>query len=306
MKHLIPLILACVSVERVACAQLDVRARVSEEHVLVSALNHSTFVTSDARVFSGRLDIDFVSNDPGFNSFSGDLPVGEAVEWDFMPMRHDGVTSTLFYWDGVGSEPAFGLSPAEVTLFGQNFASIDADGGDEIVVGPILFRADSEGPSNPGGGTHTHRDFLVHDGTFNQNTTPDEGFYLTSMRLRVDGFARSDPFFVVLGTDGSSTADQGQIVLPWVEDNADALVLRGDHNFDGVVDAADYTVWRDGLGATHTPADADDWIANYGAVADPPASALQVPEPAILGLFLQVGVLQSVFSRRLGHFVDRS
>ncbi len=29
-------------------------------------------------------------------------------------------------------------------------------------------------------------------------------------------------------------------------------VLDGDYNLDGTVDAADYTVWRDGLGTTFT------------------------------------------------------
>ncbi|MDA8746239.1 dockerin type I domain-containing protein, partial [Rubripirellula amarantea] len=58
-------------------------------------------------------------------------------------------------------------------------------------------------------------------------------------------------------------------------------VLEGDFNDNGVVDAADYTVWRDNLGATVTPytgADADGdgqvdandyqlWKANFGATA---------------------------------------
>ncbi len=39
----------------------------------------------------------------------------------------------------------------------------------------------------------------------------------------------------------------------------------GDYNGDLRVDAADYTVWRDGLGTTFTQADYDVWSENYGA-----------------------------------------
>lgn len=57
------------------------------------------------------------------------------------------------------------------------------------------------------------------------------------------------------------------------------LGLAGDFNGDGVVDAADYVVWRDGLGATYSQSDYDDWRANYGATA-PAADGAAVPEPA--------------------------
>jgi hypothetical protein len=77
--------------------------------------------------------------------------------------------------------------------------------------------------------------------------------------------------------------------------------LAGDYNGDGIVDAADYTVWRDTSGATGIGLAADGnadlvvdaadygiWRANFGAVA--PAAALNdagaagVPEPATWGL----------------------
>lgn len=63
--------------------------------------------------------------------------------------------------------------------------------------------------------------------------------------------------------------------------------LAGDFNADGVVDAADYTVWWDGLGVTYTAADYNVWRANYGATAPPQAAS--VPEPAtgiVLSLLL--------------------
>ena len=41
-------------------------------------------------------------------------------------------------------------------------------------------------------------------------------------------------------------------------------MTTGDYNRDGTVDAADYVVWRSGLGTTYTQADYDVWRANFG------------------------------------------
>lgn len=58
--------------------------------------------------------------------------------------------------------------------------------------------------------------------------------------------------------------------------------LAGDFNRDGVVDAADYTAWRDGSFGEYTQADYDSWRANYGSVGGPTGVALDTksaPEP---------------------------
>jgi hypothetical protein len=73
------------------------------------------------------------------------------------------------------------------------------------------------------------------------------------------------------------------------------LTLPGDYNEDEIVDAADYTVWRDHLGSgTSLPNDdtagveQDDyrrWKANFGESAGAGSSAFDnvaVPEPATL------------------------
>jgi hypothetical protein len=75
-------------------------------------------------------------------------------------------------------------------------------------------------------------------------------------------------------------------------------VLPGDYNADGLVDAADYTVWRDNQGATVpagtlgdgdrngvvTQADYDLWSANYGRTLA--ATTTAVPEPKALAAAL--------------------
>ncbi len=75
--------------------------------------------------------------------------------------------------------------------------------------------------------------------------------------------------------------------------------FSGDYNEDGIVDAADYTVWRDSQGATGSglAADGDDngvvnlddydlWVTNYGNVISSPAAARTVPEPNTFFLFM--------------------
>lgn len=86
----------------------------------------------------------------------------------------------------------------------------------------------------------------------------------------------------------------------------------GDYNFDGVVDAADYTAWRDSLGSTvDLAADGDGdgeitiddyeiWRQNYGAMLGVSAGqvALAVPEPVAATLLATAWVLVSVPGRK--------
>jgi hypothetical protein len=79
--------------------------------------------------------------------------------------------------------------------------------------------------------------------------------------------------------------------------------LAGDYNNDGVVDAADYSIWRDTLGSTvdrradgdnsgmvNSP-DYDIWAENFGAMSGAGASGVAsnsqaAPEPASVTLML--------------------
>ena len=62
--------------------------------------------------------------------------------------------------------------------------------------------------------------------------------------------------------------------------------LAGDFNGDGTVDAADYTVWRDGLGTNFVQADYGVWVANFGATTS--VSSNSVPEPNSILLLLSL------------------
>jgi hypothetical protein len=54
----------------------------------------------------------------------------------------------------------------------------------------------------------------------------------------------------------------GGLLDGWDETGSDTRL--GDFNGDGSVDAADYTVWRNGFGEDYTAQDYVDWKANYG------------------------------------------
>jgi hypothetical protein len=73
-------------------------------------------------------------------------------------------------------------------------------------------------------------------------------------------------------------------------------MTEGDYNHDGLVDAADYVVWRKtGINGQQGY---DTWRANYGSPPPPPASgtAAAVPEPATL-LFCLLAVCVAAASR---------
>ncbi|MEN1680963.1 MAG: hypothetical protein AAGJ46_15345 [Planctomycetota bacterium] len=56
--------------------------------------------------------------------------------------------------------------------------------------------------------------------------------------------------------------------------------LPGDYNGDGAVDAADYTVWRDGLSPDSSISGYTLWRENFGATLPAASGAGSVPEPA--------------------------
>jgi hypothetical protein len=58
------------------------------------------------------------------------------------------------------------------------------------------------------------------------------------------------------------------------------VTVDGDFNEDGTVDAADYTVWRNGLGTIYTQADYELWKTHFGQTAGSGDNRAAAPEPA--------------------------
>jgi hypothetical protein len=77
----------------------------------------------------------------------------------------------------------------------------------------------------------------------------------------------------------------------WIARLDAAATLPGDFNHNGTVDAADYVVWRKGLGSTYTMADYEVWRAHFGETAGSGAAlpsteplTANIPEPTAAAL----------------------
>jgi hypothetical protein len=281
------------------------------------------------RTFKGAFPASYTIRDPGFNALgegSVNLPPGvEALPgdavlgWDFSPMRIDNLAANLFYWNGADSDGVpgftsddvrFGPQPGPGYRFYMRNFSYFVTGADAAVPGGPIGETDTDGS------LHAHIDFFLDDGDGDSGTTPAHGMYLLSLRLRMPSLKTSLPAYLVFRTHGASIAALDNAAIPWVSDNADTLVLLGDYNKNGVVEAADYTVWRNSLGQTGfaRPADGDAsgtvelddffvWRDNYGKVSPTSGNAASLadwvvaaPEPSGLSLaILTLALLAAQF-----------
>ena len=144
-----------------------------------------------------------------------------------------------------------------------------------------------------GGGNWTHR----VNSTYGQSYVSDDIFgtgpYTMNLAIGNAATPGNYPITVMFAGDGPV----GKAYSPAFNLEIQAAGVAGDYNNDGTVDAADYTVWRDGLGTTYVAADYDVWKAHFGETAGFSAillSAMAIPEPASLAI-LAVGVLAAPF-----------
>lgn len=126
---------------------------------------------------------------------------------------------------------------------------------------------------------------------------------------------KEDPFSENGGANGGGyTISDFELVY----DDGIEVLLSGDFNDDGTVDAADYTVWRDNLGGDAATLngngdgdgnvdslDYDLWVANYGSSSSSATSAA-VPEPSSLFIVLSTTFLGSIRSRRAANVTSPS
>jgi hypothetical protein len=76
---------------------------------------------------------------------------------------------------------------------------------------------------------------------------------------------------------------QGEFELREIRTNS-TDPLPGDFNSDGVVNAADYVVWRNGYPEQYNASQLDAWRENFGAGTGSGMSAAVVPEPTSVAL----------------------
>jgi formylglycine-generating enzyme required for sulfatase activity len=138
-------------------------------------------------------------------------------------------------------------------------------------------------------------------GTFDQagNVTEWTETITSRSTTSTDRAIRGGTFLSFVGSPSSQAAQLGASAT--LEDDligfriaqiAIPAPLAGDFNNDGVVGAADYVVWRDGLGVSFAPADYWVWRSQFGkTVASTAISA--IPEPAAW-LLLTMGGLSII------------
>jgi len=121
-----------------------------------------------------------------------------------------------------------------------------------------------------------------------------EGNLLGSTPLASDGgeLAIGSPIDPSLLTDETELTLRynipgvGQITGGVLFTSAAVVSIPGDYNGNGVVDAADYVIWRNGASPDSTQAGYDLWAGNYGSTSAPAfagaSSAAAIPEPVAL------------------------
>ncbi|MEN1679659.1 MAG: hypothetical protein AAGJ46_08700 [Planctomycetota bacterium] len=124
----------------------------------------------------------------------------------------------------------------------------------------------------------------------------------TDLQLLADAWVLDEGQAPITAAEATGQGYSGQFLDDLLAAFAITLASQGDFNGDGVVDAADYTVWRDNLGQTgdnlladadrNQVVDTDDfaiWRSAFGAALFSSATAA-VPEPSTLllaaGLFI--------------------
>jgi hypothetical protein len=113
-------------------------------------------------------------NDPGvaYPASASALQMGDILRLAERTFTVAGNTGDLFFWDGVGA-----------AAFGPATASFHVDGGDPLA-----------GAAGVGGAFDEHPFLIVDSGA-----TP--GIYLASLFGTIDGFAPSEPVYLVMGTE---------------------------------------------------------------------------------------------------------
>ncbi|MEX2171615.1 MAG: hypothetical protein WD851_20015 [Pirellulales bacterium] len=130
--------------------------------------------------------------------------------------------------------------------------------------------------------------------TFNEQTLPlvagqeiDFGpggaqeFAISGIDPTAPGFTPGD---LVMGLQFAAEGLASLIAIPTL------YIPPGDYNENGLVDAADYTVWRDGLGGAHAPEGYDLWRSKFGPPGGSGGEGQAVPEPQAALLLVMAGL----------------
>ncbi|WP_197525792.1 PQQ-dependent sugar dehydrogenase [Pseudobythopirellula maris] len=262
--------------------------------------------------------------DTGYYYGVDDLPADEATvgvdeygerytypvaQWD-----HNGVNVELGadWWTGNAISSSFviqnGSDPALDNQFIHlNFANNHGDvyhNDFDDILGAVT-QLDPNDPSRDEPAELTQAENLRLRVSYDHDNDPETPPVLTESFHEVVGGGRNDARFAegLLGEMYISSKENGVIYLV-----TNTVPLAGDYNQDLVVDAADFTVWRDAYGQQGYRLNADGngdrvvdeldydlWVANFGKTWSSPGSSASVPEPAgvaLLGIVAVVGAVR--------------
>jgi endonuclease I len=143
---------------------------------------------------------------------------------------------------------------------------------------------------------------LVGDGGMSIDLTPtfgiDQGAGVTFDAIfdtsNLGEFANT--FTIYLSDEDLVGAQQKTLSLTLLGEVIAAPGLAGDYNGDGFVDAADYTVWRDGISPDNTQAGYNTWATHYG---ESMPQGTSVPEPTSVLIVLTFLVGSAVRTARV-------
>ncbi|MCA9189578.1 MAG: hypothetical protein KDA99_28340, partial [Planctomycetales bacterium] len=222
----------------------------------------------------GNLDAQYVENLGGKISGSGQIEVGNGPIVGQLENR----AGTIAPGDGIGSLR---------------------------IIGGFANRVDGILEFELGGTAEGTYDTIVVDGS----AVIEGELHVSLFGLGADAFVpQSGDQFTLISASGAIVEDLDSLTLPlgynWaVESDGQNLLLlvestaslKGDYNHNGIVDAADYTVWKDSIGS-QVKLDADGngngiidaadytcWKDNFGQTAGS-VTVNSVPEPAAIAL----------------------
>jgi len=188
----------------------------------------------------------------------------------------------LWFWNtsaqvtNVPGNARFDIAP----LFGSGVVQMQQS---TLLMGPTSTMANQIGPF-----MNSHMHLLSYE--LRNSPVAQPGVYAFFARLTSPGLQPSVPFLLAFRNQLSV-----ELFEEAVTDINQAAEPSGDYNADGIVDAADYVVWRKTLGGEE---EYEMWRDNFGAVLDAPgsggAAGHVAPEPrSILALTSVLGFLSA-------------
>jgi hypothetical protein len=186
------------------------------------------------------LDTFAYTNLPGLNIQN--IAPGSGLSFEVLPRpvknSNPPAKRLLWHWSqnsqGVAADPL-----GESLVIASDFGDITVPQSDA----PLPSALEIAAPVPTEIGVHKHYlDYLLHD-----SPAADVGAYGFFARLTSPTYAASALFLVILNDDIDPGQFPGRLMTAALAINAAAksTPLVGDYNGDGIVDAADYTVWRD-------------------------------------------------------------